>query len=391
MYKLKLDKKTFKMILSLALLVILFAWLIGNVGMVLDFLKEVISILKPLFLGLIIAFLMNIVLKPLERFWQRISPEKGRGRNLFQKLKRPVCIVLSLLLVFGVIFAVIFIVVPEVYRTVLALINKIPEYSDKIELWWNELSAALSRFAVTLPSIDLKPEEVVSKVTEFVAERGQKFLNSTIGFTTNLVSSIANFFIAVVFSVYILAQKESFGAWSKKFIVAMFSSERVNSISAFVRLVNKNFTSFVSGQLTEAVALGSMCFIGMLVLRMPYAPMISVLVGFMALIPIFGAWIATIIGAFLIFLDTPIMAVWFVLFILVLQWFDGNFVYPRIVGKSVGLPALFVLLAVTVGGSAFGIIGMLVSVPTVSVAYTLVIEAVDRRLKEKGITEEDLI
>ena len=390
MYKLKLDKRTFKMILSLAVLVILFAWLIGNAGLVLDFLKEVISILKPLFIGLIIAFLMNIVLRPLERFWQKISPKKGKGKKIFEKLKRPVCIVLSLLLVFGVIFAVIFIVVPEVYRTFMALINKIPEYSDKIELWWNELSEALSKFAVTLPSLDLHTDEIVSKVTEFVAERGQKFLNTTIGFTTSLVSSIANFFIAIVFSVYILAQKESFGAWSKKFSAAMFSPERANSVYKFFRLVNKTFTKFVSGQLTEAVALGSMCFIGMLVLRMPYAPMISVLVGFMALIPIFGAWIATIIGAFLIFLDTPIMAVWFVLFILVLQWFDGNFVYPKIVGKSVGLPALFVLLAVTAGGSAFGIVGMLVSVPTVSVVYTLVIEAVDRRLEEKGITEEDL-
>lgn len=385
----KLDKKTFKMILSLALLIILFAWLIGNVGMVLDFIKEVVSILRPLVLGLIVAFLMNIVLRPLERFWQKIAPKK-KGRALHERLKRPVCIVLSLLLVFGVIFAVIFVVVPEVYRTFMALINKIPEYSDKIELWWNDLSDTLSKFAVTLPSLDLQPEKLVEAVTEFLAERGQKFLNTTIGVTTSIVSSIANFFIAVVFSVYILAQKESFGAWSKKFLVAMFSSDWVNSINSFFKLVNKTFTKFVSGQLTEAVALGSMCFIGMLVLRMPYAPMISVLVGFMALIPIFGAWIATIIGAFLIFLDTPIMAVWFVLFILALQWFDGNFVYPKIVGKSVGLPALFVLLAVTMGGSAFGIVGMLVSVPTVSVIYTLVIEAVDRRLEEKGITEIDL-
>ena len=377
------------MILSLALLVILFAWLIGNASMVLNFIKEVFAILKPLFLGLIIAFLVNIVLRPLERFWQKIGP-KGKRKEFHEKLKRPVCIILSLLLVFGVIFAVIFIVTPEVYRTFMAMINKIPDYSDKIENWWNELSSSMSNFAVTLPELNLKPEEIVSKITDFVAKRGQKFLDTTIGFTTSLVSSVANFFIAVVFSVYILAQKESFGAWCKKFLVAMLQSERVNSVYSFIKLVNKTFTKFVSGQMTEAVALGSMCFVGMLVLRMPYAPMISVLVGFMALIPIFGAWIATAVGAFLILLDTPIMAVWFVLFILVLQWFDGNFVYPKIVGKSVGLPAVFVLFAVTVGGSAFGIIGMLVSVPTVSVIYTLVIEAVDRRLKEKGITEIDL-
>lgn len=383
----KLDKKTFKMILALALLVILFAWIITNASLVFDFIKKVVTILKPLFLGLVIAFLMNIILRPLEKLWKKFEPKK-RGKALHAKLMRPVCIVFSLLIVFGVIFAVIFIVVPEISRTAMSFVDKIPEYADKIESRWNELSSTLSSYAVTFPEIDLDADEIVKKVTNFAAEHGPKFLSSTIGFTTNIVSSVAQFFISIVFSVYILGQKEHFGVWSKKFLAAMFSRHRANSIYSFFALVNKSFTSFVTGQCTEAVILGSLCFLGMVILKMPFAPVISVLVGFMSLIPIFGAWIATIVGVLLIALDSPMLAVWFVVFILVLQQLEGNFIYPKVVGKSVGLPPLFVLLAVTVGGSAFGILGMLVAVPTMSVIYIMVNNGVDNKLKEKGILDE---
>ncbi len=337
-------------------------------------------------MGLVIAFLMNIILRPLERLWKKTEPKK-RGKSLHAKLMRPVCIVFSLIIIFGVIFAVIFIVVPEISRTVMSFVDKIPEYADRIEKQWNQLSSVLSAHAVNFPEIDLDADEIVKKVTNFAAERGPKFLSSTIGFTTNIVSSVAQLFISIVFSVYILGQKEHFGTWSKKLLAAMFSPSRANSVYSFFALVNKNFTSFVTGQCTEAVILGSLCFLGMIIFKMPYAPVISVLVGFMSLIPIFGAWIATIVGVLLIALDSPMMAVWFVVFILVLQQLEGNFIYPKVVGKSVGLPPLFVLLAVTVGGSAFGILGMLVSVPTMSVIYTVVNAGVDRKLKEKGIEE----
>lgn len=383
----KLDKKTFKMILSLAVLVILFAWLISNAGMVLGFIKRVMTILSPLFMGLVVAFLMNIVLRPLEKLWKKLEPKK-RGKALHAKLMRPVCIVLSLLVIFGVVFAVIFIVVPEISKTVMSFVDKLPEYAEKIEKQWNEISDTLAKYAVAFPEIDLDADEIVRKVTNFATKHGPGFLSSTIGFTTNIVSSVAQFFISIVFAVYILAQKEHFGIWSKKFLAAMFRPRRANSIFSFCSLVNRSFTSFVTGQCTEAVILGSLCFLGMVILKMPFAPVISVLVGFMSLIPIFGAWIATIVGVLLIALDSPMLAVWFVVFILVLQQFEGNLIYPKVVGKSVGLPALFVLLAVTIGGSAFGILGMLVAVPTMSVIYTVVKAGIENRLQAKGITDE---
>ncbi len=375
------------MILLLLVLLVLFAWLVSNLGAVGGLLGKILGILSPFFLGLCIAFVMNIILMPLEKLWMKLAPKK-RGAAVFEKLKRPICIVLSLIIVFGLIFAIFFIVVPEFTRTLLSFVDKIPDYAAKIETWWAGLSAELAQFAVALPELKLKPEEAVAKITGLITSgEGKVFLNSTIGFTTSIISGVVDFFVAIVFSIYILAQKENFGAGAKRILAALFSPERVNSILSFVSLVNRTFTNFVTGQLTEAVIIGSLCFIGMLILKMPYAPVISVLVGFTALIPVFGAFIGTAVGAFLILLDSPMQAFWFVVFILVLQQLENNLIYPRVVGKSVGLPAIYVLMAVTIGGSTAGILGMLVSVPTFSVLYTVLTKAVDKRLLEKGLTE----
>lgn len=379
----KLDKKTFQMILLLMVLVVLFAWFVSNLNYAYQFLLKVISILRPFFLGLIFAFLINIVMRPLEALWLRHKPKKPG--KLYEKLRRPLCLVFSLLIVFGVIFSIIFIVVPKFSSTLMSFVNKLPDYLINMEQWWNGLTQQLEKFAVELPPMELQPEKIVSAVSELLASSGSMFLSSTIGFTSSLVSTVFDIFVSLVFCIYILSQKEHFGASTKRVAAAIFSPERVNSIYSFFSLVNKSFTSYVTGQLTEAVIIGLLCFTGMLIFQMPYAAVISVLVGFTALIPMFGAFIGTAVGAFLILLDSPVKAFWFVVFIIVLQQFEGNIIYPRVVGKSVGLPAIFVLMAVTVGGSAFGVLGMLVSVPIVSVIYVLVNQAVDKRLKEKGI------
>lgn len=379
----RLDKKAFKMILLLLVLAVLFAWLIINISWVWGIIRKILGILSPFFLGLCIAFVMNIVLRPLERLWLKLRPKKSG--KLYGKLMRPVCLTLSLLIIFGIIFAIFFVVIPEFSRTLMSFVNKIPEYAGKIEQWWHQLSEHLAPLAVQLPELELNPEETIAKITGLIANGGMVFLNSTIGFTASVVSGLVNFFVALVFCIYILAQKEIFGSAMKRLAAALFSVERVNSIYGFFGLVNRAFTNYVTGQLTEAVIIGSLCFLGMLLLDMPYAPVISVLVGFTALIPVFGAFIGTAVGAFLILLDSPVKAFWFVVFILVLQQLEGNLIYPRVVGKSVGLPAILVLMAVTVGGSSFGVLGMLLSVPIFSVLYTLVCGAVDRRLREKGL------
>jgi len=372
------------MLSYLLVFALLFWWLISNAGVVFGFIAAVVNILSPFIIGLCIAFVVNIVLNLLERLWDRAC-RKGKYSGLLQKLKRPVCIVLSFIIVLGLIAAVFFIVVPEFTRTIMGFVDKIPQYSEKIEAWWAELMKFASAFALELPELNLEPQKIIDSLTGFIGGFGKTFINTTIGFTSSLVSALVSFFVATVFSIYVLAQKELFAAACKKVLYAVFSVSGVEKILSVVSLVNRTFTNFVTGQLTEAVIIGSLCFVGMLVLKMPFASVISVLVGFTALIPVFGAFIGTIIGALLILLDTPIKAIWFVIFILVLQQLENNLIYPKVVGKSVGLPAVFTLIAVTVGGGAFGFIGILISVPVCSVIYTLVSRWVDGRLIEKNI------
>lgn len=182
------------------------------------------------------------------------------------------------------------------------------------------------------------------------------------------------------------AQKETLTGQAKKVVRALFSEKWAHWITDVARMTNRTFSNFVTGQLTEAVILGTLCFLGMLIFRLPYAGVISVLVGFTALIPIFGAFIGVGIGAFLILLVSPIKALWFILFFVILQQLEGNLIYPRVVGKSVGLPGIWVLAAVTVGGNAFGLAGMLLAVPLCSVLYTLARQGVNARLARKGLS-----
>jgi len=380
----KIDKKTFQMLASLLILALLFWWFISNAASVFGFLAGVVRILSPFIIGLCIAFVVNIVLNVLEKLWNRVS-FKGRLAGVWKNLKRPVCIVLSFIVVIGLIAAVFFIVVPEFTRTIMGFVDKIPQYSKKIEQWWGKLMELASVFALELPELRLEPQKIIDTLTGFIGGFGKTFINTTIGLTSSVVSALVTFFVALVFSIYTLAQKEVFSVACRKVLYAAFSERRVESILSVTALINRTFTSFVTGQLTEAVIIGSLCFVGMLVFNIPFASVISVLIGFTALIPVFGAFIGTIIGALLILLDTPIKALWFVVFILVLQQLENNLIYPKVVGKSVGLPAVFTLIAVTVGGGAFGFVGILISVPVCSVIYTLASHWVENRLVEKNI------
>ena len=190
--------------------------------------------------------------------------------------------------------------------------------------------------------------------------------------------------IAVVFAIYLLAQKEKLLLQLNKVLNAYLPTTKVNKIRDVAKLTNRICANFVSGQCLEAVIIGVLCFIGMLILGIPYAATISVLIGVTALIPVYGAFIGTIVGAFLIFMVSPIKALIFVIFILILQQFEGNLIYPKVVGKSVGLPGIWVFVAVTIGASLAGVIGMLVSVPIASICYSIIATDVNYRTEAKN-------
>ena len=367
----ELSKKTVKRILLIITFTVLLIWAIYNHKLLFKYIGELYSLISPFVIGLCIAYVVNVIMRPIERLWMKLL-SKCKGKWV-EKMKRPICLLLSILLVIGIILAVIFIIMPELSDSVSSLVSMVPSYVSEVESWWEALALRLDKYGVELPQFCFDTDKFI----QILKDGGTAVLNTTLSATTSIVTAVINIVLALAFSIYVLAQKETLKRQSKKVLAKLMKPEKMQKLLDMLDLINRTFTNFITGQLTEAVIIGVLCFIGMSIFRMPYAPAISVLVGFTALIPVFGAFIGTAIGAFLILLVKPIQAVWFVVFIIVLQQFEGNLIYPKVVGKSVGLPGIWVLVAVTIGGNAMGVVGMLISVPLCSVMYVVARNAVN--------------
>lgn len=384
--KIPLNKKTMKFILTIVTFTLLLSWILNHTSSFTGIIGNVLSLLSPFLIGACLAFIINTILKPLEKLWERV-PLKKRTK-LFSKAKRPVCLTFSTLTVFGVVFLVLFMIIPRLVETVAAFANMLPQYIKNLEGILDKLMKTLENYNIVIPSFDLNWSKVGEVLNNFLNNYADSFINKTVDITTSIVTVIVNFIIAVFFSLYVLSQKEKIGRHLRRLLYAMRPKRKAEKIIAFANLTSDTFTKFVTGQLLEAVIIGVLCFIGMLILKLPYAAIISVLVGFTALIPVFGALFGTAIGALLILLVDPMKALWFVIFIIVLQQIEGNLIYPKVVGKSVGLPGILVLVAVTIGGGAAGIVGMLFSVPVCTVLYCVYKEFVAKKIKGKDIPEE---
>lgn len=366
------------------------AWFLWRSANIFKALQSTAALALPLLTGFCIAFVMNILLRPLEALWTRLWLHLTRKRKavstLPQRLKRPICLLLTFAIVLSALFAILFIVLPELEQTIASLINALPDYLDRINTWWQELRAFAAAHEVDLPEITLNTEELIASLRKRLSGLTENFnaaINTTLTVTVSIFSGVfgalVDAIMAVIFSLYMLSQKEKLRRQLTRLLYAVIPGEHGGKVLQIMSLASRTFTNYVTGQLTEALILGALCFIGMLIFGMPYAPIVAVLIGFTALIPIFGAFIGAAIGAFLILLVSPLKAFWFVVFILILQQLEGNLIYPRVVGKSVGLPGLWVLAAVSIGGGAFGFVGMLVSVPCCAVLYRLLREFVHTR------------
>ena len=381
----ELDRKTIKKILLIVTFGIVLFLGLQNISAVAGVCGAALNLLMPLIIGFCVAFILNVLLKVVEeRFF---APLNRKSSPLWSRIRRPICIILTLGIIVGILFILIFMIVPELKRAFGLLIDNMPRYAEQVKVWIAQAAAFLKVDASTLTNLEIDWEKLSATVLDYLKRDSGKLVNTTVGITTSIFSAIFNFILGVVFSVYILMQKEKLGSQGTRILYAFLPQRWAEKILHICVLSNKMFSRFVTGQCMESVIIGILCFIGMVIFRMPYAPMISVLVGFTALIPIFGAFIGTAIGAFLILMDSPMQAVWFVIFIIVLQQVEGDLIYPRVVGSSVGLPSLWVLLAVTIGGSVWGIMGMLVSVPICSVLYCLMRDIVGMRLKERGLAD----
>lgn len=384
--KIPLNGKTMKFFLIIVAFAIFFSWILNHTSSFAGIISSAFSLLSPFLIGACLAFIINTLLKPLEKLWEKVPSEK-RTRH-FKKAKRPVCLTLSTLIVFGAVFLISFMIIPQLINTVKSFANMLPTYIKNLDTWLDKILKVLDRYNIVIPSIELNWGKVGDLLNKLVDNYADSFINTTVEITTSIISVIVNLIIAVFFSLYLLSQKEKIGKHLRKLLYAVSAKEKAEKVINFVHFTADTFTKFVTGQLLEALIIGVLCFIGMLIFKMPYAAMISVLIGFTALIPVFGALFGTVIGAFLILLVDPVKAFWFIVFIIVLQQFEGNLIYPKVVGKSVGLPGILVLFSVSVGGGLFGIAGMLFSVPVCTVLFCVYKEFVAKRIRNKDIPED---
>ena len=290
--------------------------------------------------------------------------------------------VLTLVLVVFIISVVVGTVLPQVTLTAAEIGKKIPAFTEQVIADLDRLtkdSPILAEQVSKLEEIEINWDSILKSIVDFLRNGMGNVLNSTFNVASNIISGVVNGVISFIFALYILVQKEKLANQGRR-IISAYLPERVgNKVLEISSLLYKNFSSFVTGQCVEAVILGVMFVVSMTVFRMPYALMVGVLIAFMALIPIVGAFIGCAVGAFLILINNPLQALWFVVLFLVLQQIEGNLIYPRVVGSSVGLPSIWVLMAVTVGGSLFGIAGMLMFIPLMSTCYALFKESVNKR------------
>ena len=321
----------------------------------------------PFFLGLGIAFALNVPLCFLE--------EKLFAKR---KIKRAYSLLLACIFVLGGLAVLLFLILPQLRKSAASLWEKLPGYLTELEGWARDKADGIGGSAAALL------EEAIGQLQSGM-EPGPQLLRSTMDIAQDTLSGLINAGAGVVFSIYLLARKEALCKACKQVLYAFLPKEWAEKLADVGSLTAVTFRRFASGQLTEALLLGAMCFLGMAVFRMPYALLISVIVGVTALIPIFGAFFGGAAGALILLTERPALALWFLIFLIVLQQFENNFLYPRVVGDSVGLPGIWVLLAVTAGGSLFGAAGMLIGIPAVSVLYTLFRETVRKRLKQQGV------
>lgn len=381
-----LDKETMRKIKELIVFTIVILIAFWNYTLIFGALKFLVNIIFPFLMGGAIAFVLNVPMSFLER--NIFKQDKLKQKKRLQKVSRPLSLVLTILIVLSTIALVMFVVIPELGTTFALLGKSIQQFMPKVVRQAEELFNNNKEVVALLGSLDMDWQEMLNGIAAFFKNGAGNVLDSTVSVAKNIVSSVATFFIAFVFACYILLQKEKLRVQVRKILYAYLPEKKVETVLAVCSLAYKTFSNFLTGQCVEALILGLMFFVTMSVIRLPYALLVGILIAFTALIPIFGAFIGCVVGAFLILMVAPVKALIFVVMFLVLQQIEGNLIYPKVVGNSVGLPSIWVLAAVSIGGSLMGVVGMLIFIPLVSVVYTLFRGDVHRRLAEKGITEE---
>ena len=371
----ELNSKNIKKIL----LIIFFGTLIfagfQNLSLVFEGVKKVIGVFSPVIAARCIAFVLNI---PLTAFETKVFKFWDKSKNKFVlKLKRPVCLLLTYILALGIVSLLILVIIPDIALTITHLAEKMPGFMLDAKNWLDDL---LNRFNIeqtNIPDITINWKSAANTIVTWLSGSSGKLVDSAVNITTSVFAGIFDTVFSIVISIYILASKEKIGRFIKSALGAFLNNKTNSFINHVAEKTNESFSRFIGGQLLESVILGTLCFIGMAIFGFPNALIISVLVCVTALVPIVGTSIGAVIGFLLIVITNPIKAIFFIIFFIVLQQIEGNFIYPKVVGKAVGLPGVLVVSAVLVGGNMGGVLGALIGVPTVAVIYTLLKEMID--------------
>ena len=362
MYGVKID---YKKILEIVLIGIGCYWALNNFQIILDIFNSILAVIMPFLLGIMIAFILNVLMIRIEKILSRFILDKK-----YTSFKRVISIIVSLLIVIGVIGIIITLIIPELTNAIKVIVKSFPETFEQLQVWINQNGNSFPQLETWINSVDLN--SIASELSGLFKIGLTGMLGSTVDVISMFFTSILNLVVGIVFALYILMSKETLKRQSHKLIDAYIPKRISVKLLEVGTLARTTFSNFVIGQTVEAFILGTLCAVGMAVLNLPYAPMVGSLVGITAFVPIVGAFIGGGIGAFMILTVDPMQALIFIIFLVVLQQLEGDLIYPRVVGSSVGLPSIWVLFAVTVGGGLWGITGMLFSVPVLSVVYALI-------------------
>lgn len=389
-----MDLKNFSIprVLLLIFVVALIIYGVFNMETIGGFIGWLVNLVRPFLIGVVIAFILNV---PLRFFEGRVFCHIQHPR--FKKIERGVSVLLAIVLVWAIIGLIVSVILPQLASSVSLFASSIPSYFEYLTNFlamFEKYSPAVSQLSDQLQNLSPSTLEAylttqlnsqISELTSMVSSA----VMSTVTFVVTLASGVVEMVVAFIFSIYILFNKEKLAVQARKICFAFLSKRAAVYLVHAAQVSFAKFYHFIIGQLIEAVILGTLCTIGMVVLRLPYAPMVGVLTGFCALIPIFGAFIGGAVGALLLLTVSPIKALTFLIFLVILQQLEGHIIYPKVVGGSVGLPAMWTLFAITVGGSLYGLVGMLLSVPLFAALYYLFSEIVYARLARNEIPADD--
>ena len=380
-----IDKKLMHRLFLLIAGCIVFAWLVLDTARATMLFNSIWELFAPFVIGAGIAFVFNVPMRSIENQLDGIRKSS---------LKRTLAVLFTILGLVLIVMFVFELLLPQIRLTIISLTEKIPAFIDRtaqkmmvlmednpeLSMWIQE--------AFHLENMDWS--NILKDLLTWLANQISSVMGSAVNVIGNVTTGIVNTVISIVFAIYCLGRKEILARQGRRILYAVLSERRADEIIRVLRLTNATFSSFISGQCLEACILGALFAVVMGLMKMPYIPLVSVIIAVTALIPVVGAFVGCIVGAFFILVNDPFQALTFVAMFLVLQQLENNLIYPRVVGTSIGLPGMWVLLAVTIGGEIMGVGGMLVMIPLASVLYTLLREFTDKRLTERNVPEEKL-